>query len=342
MGQSPGNSGPADTFAHDAGRLVIIGLQQTFLQMVFDQVTALFKEKLKVRTLALNELAADPPVPGETILYFSKGQKAIVQPVVPNTCPFILAKREALVFNMDELLSLPGAFRILVVNDVRANTEQMTKELDALGLDHIFLPFYPDAPLPDQIDYVVTAGERMLVPRELKNCPIIDIGLRFITLETVFQLFDHFGLGYAPAQLAQHYMRTMMVVSKKWPVLGQNQTPPDQVQPGNLMAPQDYGLAELKKTADQLTRHGFLSESYAILAIYHGGKELNKALGRSAVREELGKNGYRLSTQQLRLKLERMNDLGLLIVRPGRGGTTLSDKGQAFFDFLAGSQTGHA
>jgi repressor of nif and glnA expression len=62
------------------------------------------------------------------------------------------------------------------------------------------------------------------------------------------------------------------------------------------------------------------------LKIYHTGKVNNQAYGRTTIQNILQKKRFKLSKQQLRLKLERMDKLGLLIVRPGRGGTTISEK----------------
>ena len=570
-------------------KMVIIGLQQTFLAMVLDQVSNLFGGQVRVRTLALNELGTDPPRPGETLLYFSRGLRALVEKMVPKDCRFLYASRENLIYNMRELFGLPGQFRILVVNDVRTNTDEMTRELEAMGLDHEFVPYYPDRELPRDIDYVVTAGERMLVPQALEDKPIIDIGLRFISLDSVYDLFEHFGLAFSHAALARHYMRTMMMLSEKWPVLGRerfrhsswfgtredtrarfslddlvmrsramkafyldarkiaatgkpihvygrigtgktkvsqalhNASPfgsgpfvsvncaarpmeslgkelfgwedRDRVykgvfeaaengtlcieeigkveedlqarllqalsesriirsggtghtqvrvrvittssqplesllangfnpelalamtqhicriptlsermadfedlvhnylaqrldKPGLAIAPEtmaalkahpwDGNVQELYNVlqhmacmsaqvlekshlpyyidaaplvraedkpdsgpdigfsglVQEIRRHGFLAESREILAIYRAGKEKNRALGRSAVQEILMEKGYDLTVQQLRLKLERMDSLGLLIVRPGRGGTTISEKGEAFLNFL--------
>lgn len=72
------------------------------------------------------------------------------------------------------------------------------------------------------LDYVVTAGERPLILPALSHLPVMDIGLRFISLSTVFQLFAHFGLEIRPPDLARHYMRTMMGISEKWPALDQD------------------------------------------------------------------------------------------------------------------------
>jgi len=203
-------------------KLTVIGLQQTFLQMVYEQITDLTRGKLHVRTVSLNDLDENPLALDETILYFSRGLKTIVERMFPECKAYLYARRENLIYNMRDLFALESGQRILVVNDVKTNTDEMTADLKGLGLNHHFFPYYPDEPLPEGIDQVVTAGERMLVPTLLKDTPLIDIGLRFISLESVFALFDHFKISYTHATLARHYMRTVMMLSEKWPVLGEN------------------------------------------------------------------------------------------------------------------------
>ncbi len=202
-------------------KLVVIGLEHTFLQMVMDQIRELARGEIKARTVSLNELDENPLAGDETALYFSKGVKAIVEKMSPLCGHYIHARREALIFNMRDLFALDPGKRILVVNDIKTNTDEMTRDLENLGLDHQFFPYYPEAPLPKGIDRVVTAGERMLVPSSLTGIPVIDIGLRFLSLETVYSLFDYFEIPYTHADLARHYMGTMMMLSEKWPVLGE-------------------------------------------------------------------------------------------------------------------------
>ena len=203
-------------------KLVVIGLQQAFLQMVYDQIIELTQKKIQVRIVSLNELHENPLSEDETVLYFSKGLKTIVETMSPGCRHYIYARRENFITNMRPLFALDRSQKILVVNDVKTNTDELTKDLESLGLSHTFFAYYPNDPLPDHIDRVVTAGERSLVPSSLKDKPIIDLGLRFVSLETVYELFDHFKLAYTHAALARYYMRTMMMLSEKWPFFGKD------------------------------------------------------------------------------------------------------------------------
>ena len=81
---------------------------------------------------------------------------------------------------------------------------------------------------------------------------------------------------------------------------------------------------------DKIEEHGFLEESLAILAVYKEAKEKFESFGRAKVKLKLRDAGIKFSDQQLRLRLEIMQGIGLVNARQGRGGTKLSDKGETF------------
>lgn len=80
----------------------------------------------------------------------------------------------------------------------------------------------------------------------------------------------------------------------------------------------------------KIERHGFLSESINLLQIYQTGKEQSESYGRGKVRKLLLDKQFILTDQQLRLRIETLNKLGLLNVRIGRAGTTISEMGEQF------------
>lgn len=81
---------------------------------------------------------------------------------------------------------------------------------------------------------------------------------------------------------------------------------------------------------DKIEEHGFLEESLAILAIYKEAKGNFESFGRTKVKLKLRDAGITFSNQQLRLRLEIMQEIGLVNARQDRGGTKLSDKGETF------------
>nr|WP_258567803.1 sigma 54-interacting transcriptional regulator [Paenactinomyces guangxiensis] len=85
-----------------------------------------------------------------------------------------------------------------------------------------------------------------------------------------------------------------------------------------------------KQIIQKIEEHGFLEESLEILRIFERGKRVHTSFGRLAVKKILNERGFKLSEQQLRLRLEVLHELGLLNVRQGRSGTTISRKGEQF------------
>ena len=55
------------------GTLLLVTLQERFLQRSHQQLAALLGDRLDIRPVSLNELTAAPPQPEETILYFAAG-----------------------------------------------------------------------------------------------------------------------------------------------------------------------------------------------------------------------------------------------------------------------------
>ncbi|WP_164215282.1 sigma 54-interacting transcriptional regulator [Virgibacillus sp. YIM 98842] len=84
------------------------------------------------------------------------------------------------------------------------------------------------------------------------------------------------------------------------------------------------------KIISKIEEHGFLDESIEILNTFYEGKKVYNSYGRKALKKHLEKKGLSLSEQQLRMRLEVLQELDLTIVRQGRAGTTISRKGEEF------------
>lgn len=90
---------------------------------------------------------------------------------------------------------------------------------------------------------------------------------------------------------------------------------------------------------NEIERHGFLKESIMLMNIFKVGKEKNQAYGRGKLKTLLQEQKYKLSEQQLRSRIDILNHLGLLIVRKGRSGTTISNKGEKFLVLYKGHES---
>jgi len=92
---------------------------------------------------------------------------------------------------------------------------------------------------------------------------------------------------------------------------------------------------EFNELIVKIEEHGFLEESLAILEVFDQGKKKQLSYGRTIVKKKLQENkNITLSEQQLRSRLEVLNNLDLLNVRQGRSGTTISGKGELFLKLL--------
>jgi len=98
--------------------------------------------------------------------------------------------------------------------------------------------------------------------------------------------------------------------------------------------PQGMNESELNELFMKIEEYGFLEESLAILEVFDLGKKQHTSFGRAIVKEKLQEKDITLSEQQLRTRLEALNQLELLNVRQGRSGTTISRKGELFLQTL--------
>ena len=88
---------------------------------------------------------------------------------------------------------------------------------------------------------------------------------------------------------------------------------------------------------EKIEEHGFLDERIHVLNVMRAGKIKNESYGRRMMRTLLLENGCVLTDQQLRLRIEVLRNLGLLNVRKGRAGTTITSKGETFLDLYKDS-----
>lgn len=82
----------------------------------------------------------------------------------------------------------------------------------------------------------------------------------------------------------------------------------------------------------EIEKRGFLEESLEILRVFLEGKKKHCSYGRATLRQLLLQREIVLTDQQLRLRLEILNNLDLILVRPGRAGTTISREGEKFLE----------
>jgi DNA-binding NtrC family response regulator len=89
-----------------------------------------------------------------------------------------------------------------------------------------------------------------------------------------------------------------------------------------------------KDVIKRIEAHGFIEESVEILKIFESGKNDRISYGRLTLKKLLEAKGLFLTEQQLRMRMEILQELDLLIVRQGRAGSTISRNGEEFLRFI--------
>lgn len=102
--------------------------------------------------------------------------------------------------------------------------------------------------------------------------------------------------------------------------------------PNQIHIENQFSNNEYEKIVNKIEEHCFLDEGIEILKVLHKGKQELKSYGRLSLKKELKKMNITFTEQQLRLRLEVLNELKLIIVRQGRGGSTISRFGEDFLD----------
>lgn len=116
-----------------------------------------------------------------------------VQEKIDQGMDYITARRVINHRFISELLALPKATEVLLVNDRADSTYQAITQLQALGVNYIkYYPYYPGIISYPKHDIAVTVGEPQLVPYDVKK--VIDIGTRQIDITTVSDIAKKLGL----------------------------------------------------------------------------------------------------------------------------------------------------
>lgn len=123
---------------------------------------------------------------------------------------YILARRVINHRYIEELLDLPRATEVLLVNDRPETTRISISQLQALGVNYIkYYPYYPGKVSYPKLDIAVTVGEPHLVPYGIKK--LIDIGTRQIDVTTIIDIAHRLGLmDVLGDSLSSHYFNEIV------------------------------------------------------------------------------------------------------------------------------------
>lgn len=116
-----------------------------------------------------------------------------VQKLINEGMDYVIARRVINHRYISELLSLPKATEVLLVNDRPESTFQAITQLQALGVNYIkYYPYHPGIASYPALDIAVTIGEPHLVPYGIQK--VIDIGTRQIDITTLAEIATRLGL----------------------------------------------------------------------------------------------------------------------------------------------------
>lgn len=320
---------------HSKRKLHVIAIQEAYLNIAAYQLVDILGDKVDVLAITLQELTMDVIGEGDIVILSKEILKGITRPFIPASCPIIVAKREVNIAGTREFLSLPKNQQILVINDTLEHAEETAISLKNIHFEQEYIAYDPINPIPSQIDLIVTPGEKELVPKQFKN--VIDIGPRTLDFNTVLEIASHLNDDDELNILMKRFFKSQLSLAEKLnekynfhykkPSIQKREDMEDKDRTGDAVPLSEKEMSSMVKKIEE---HGFLEESLAILAIYLEGKRKLESFGRTTVKQKLQHLGFDLSAQQLRLRLEVMQELGLVIARQGRGGTKLSETGEEF------------
>ncbi|MDN4075962.1 sigma 54-interacting transcriptional regulator [Fictibacillus terranigra] len=193
-------------------KLVIITIEEEYMSLISKQMVDIVGDMVQVRSITVKDLQTNTVEPGDIVLLSGPFLKELVKPYLYDGTVCLIGKRSVNIVNLKKVIDLSKGQHILVVNDNRINTEQTVETLQEIVFEHTYYPYYPDQPLPGKIDYVLTPGEKHLVPTGLAE--VIDIGPRVVALETVYELFQVLGLEDKHSLVIKRYMKSLLSITK--------------------------------------------------------------------------------------------------------------------------------
>ncbi|CAM3273980.1 winged-helix domain-containing protein [Filibacter tadaridae] len=308
----------------------IISIQKEYLNIVAYQLLDIFGAKIDLSALTLQELTKEI-IAEEDIVVFSKGiLLGIARSFIPKECKIIFANREVNIAATKRISELPKGQQILIINDTVEHAKDTAVALNTIYFEHEYKVYNPIDIMPTNVDWIVTPGEMELVPRGISN--VIDIGPRTLDFKTVVEIDKCLGEEVQYKSLMNRFFKSQLSLTFRHDTLNGTKHEKLKSHETDEWSQEKMILTNemMNSVIEKIESHGFLQESLAILSIYKEARENYQTFGRAKVKMKLRESGIDLSDQQLRLRLEVMQELKLVIARVGRGGTKLSDKGEAF------------
>jgi hypothetical protein len=320
----------------------VISIQEEYLDIIPKQLIEVLGDRIEINSITIKNLKMDMILPSDIVILSKEILKGITRPFIPASCPIIIGKREINIVNTKELIILPDGQNILVVNDTIEQSKETAFSLENIYFEHTYFVDDGVNPIPETIDFIVTPGEKQLVPEHFTN--VIDIGPRVLSFQTFLELSNLIDESYDKLHLMNRFMKSQISLAKEFiSDLGvKRESTRELVELYNPDIPPMKTSRSLltddkiNSITTKIEEHGFLEESIKILELYERGKRQFQSYGRLKVKQMLEDSGFTLSEQQIRIRLEVLQELGLLLARQGRGGTTITTVGEKFLEVQRG------
>ncbi|HEX5564945.1 MAG TPA: winged-helix domain-containing protein [Sporosarcina sp.] len=305
-------------------KIHIISIQEGYLTIISEQLELIFGDKATISKLVVKDLDGDSIAEEDIVVLSRSILMGVIRPFIPKDCKTIIAHREVNIANTKRLIDLPAGQKLLVVNDTLENAQETLDSLMNIFFTHTYYvgdENNPDQTIPEDIDYIVTPGEMEFVPSRFSN--VIDIGDRLLSYGTVWEIAEALEAGFTHEQLVNRYVKSQVSLAEPGitGIASERETLADAA---------NLSHNEILSIDKKIEEHGFLKESIQILSIYADGKAQLKTFGRIKLKKLLEEHDIILSEQQIRLRLEVLQELGLLNARQGRGGTTITSLGESY------------
>ncbi|GGB31995.1 AAA family ATPase [Virgibacillus dakarensis] len=187
-------------------KLIIIAIQEEYLATITNQVKEVLGDKITIHCVTVKDLQKNTVDHGDVVVISNNRIKGLVERFIPHDCTCIVAKRDINYTNTHKLLKLPPGKKILVVNDNTLNARETVESLREIIFEHEYIAYTPEVSLPEKIDYIVTPGEKHLLPNGLTN--VIDIGPRLLDISTFGEIIDLLQLNFSKAHVSKRYFKS--------------------------------------------------------------------------------------------------------------------------------------
>ncbi|ASK62516.1 Fis family transcriptional regulator [Virgibacillus phasianinus] len=192
-------------------KVTIIAIQEKYLDTITKQVKEIIGDNVIIQSVTVKDLQCHTVSDGAIVVISNSQIKGLVTQLIPRDCPIIIAKRDINYTNSKELVSLPPGQEILVVNDNVSNANETVESLRETVFEHNYHAYIPEDSIPETIDYIVTPGERHLLPQGLSN--VIDIGSRLLDISTFEEIINLLEMDYSKSQIIRRYFKACVSLS---------------------------------------------------------------------------------------------------------------------------------